>query len=130
MNSTDKTLPGDTVTAALAALFDEVLLPIAQEKRVNGRTPFPLAPDVRWLSYYVKRRRSAMGPGDFTGAACADAAEFGRQLGLHWQALGRTELAAQAERFGQAAQVALNARPAGAAAEGDGSVNPYVYVMF
>ena len=64
MNSTDN----DELDAMLGALFDEVLTPIANAMRARGEHPFPLKPDVSWLSYYVRRRRSTTTAADFTSA--------------------------------------------------------------
>ena len=111
----------------MGALFDEVLLPIAARMGADGVQAFPLAPDVSWLSYYVRRRRSAMAHDDFASAACADTAEFEQRLGAHWRALGRTELAGHAARFAAAAQAA---RPLLAAATPADQASPYVYAMF
>jgi hypothetical protein len=111
----------------MGALFDEVLLPIAERMRADGVQAFPLAPDVTWLSYYVRRRRSAMTHDDFISASCADTAELERRLGAHWHALGRHELAGHAARFAAAAQ---QARPLLAAGEAADEPSPYVYAMF
>ena len=111
----------------MGALFDEVLLPMAERMQAAGVEPFPLAPDVTWLSYYVRRRRSAMTHEDFTSAACADPAEFAVRLAAHWHALGRSELAAQAQRIAADAAAARPLLKAGAAAE---APSPYVYAMF
>lgn len=123
MNSTDAA----QLEEVMGALFDEVLLPLSQRMREQGVQAFPLAPDVSWLSYYIRRRRSAMTHADFTSAACADPAEFERRLAACWHALGRHELAAQAPRFAAAAAAA---RPLLAAAQPDAELSPYVYAMF
>lgn len=123
MNSTDE----DPVAQAMGALFDEVLLPMAGRLRAGGVPPFPLAPDVSWLSYYVRCKRASMTRADFTGASCVDATDFGQRLAAHWRALGRHELAAQAGRFGAAA---AEAQALMAADTPEGEVSPYVYAMF
>lgn len=123
MNSTSQ----QELAQLMGALFDEVLLPIAERMRTEGAQAFPLAPDVAWLSYYVRRRRSAMTRDDFTSAACADPAEFERRLAACWRALGRHELAAQADRF---AGAAVKARPLLAADAPADEPSPYVYAMF
>ena len=123
MNSTEQHNDGQ-LEAQLGALFDEVLLPMARQLREAGDAPFPLTPDVSWLSYYVRRRRSFMTPADFTSASCADVAELAERLRIHWQAQGRDALAGQAERFAAVAQVL----PAGRVAESE--LSPYVYAMF
>lgn len=111
----------------MGALFDEVLLPIAERMRAAGVQPFPLAPDVTWLSYYVRRRRSSMTHDDFTSAACADRAELALRLAAHWRALGRLELAGHAARFALDAEAA---RTLGADATAPEAPSPYVYAMF
>jgi hypothetical protein len=124
MNSTEDAPMGQVI----GALFDEVLLPIALRLRAEGRQPFPLAPDVSRLSYYVRRQRAAMSREDFSGASCMDAAHFGQLLAAHWTARGRHELAAQAGRFAAAA-AAAQAQPASTEAA-QGELSPYVYAMF
>lgn len=45
MNSTDD----DAMAARLGALFDELVLPLAQRLRHEGKEVFPLAPDRWWF---------------------------------------------------------------------------------
>lgn len=123
MSSTNE----EQLAQRMGALFDEVLLPMAERLRAGGVQPFPLAPDVTWLSYYVRRRRSAMTHEDFGSAACADPSELALRLAAHWQALGRAELAGHAARFADDAAAAKPLLAAGAAAE---APSPYVYAMF
>jgi hypothetical protein len=140
MNSTelDGAESGDNSgddSGALGALFDQLLLPMAQQMRELHLGPFPLAPDVSWLSYYVRRRRSTMAPADFVAPACRDVAEFEQQLAVHWQALGRHALAAEVGQVGRAATAALAARRAREAdPNGDpnagAELSPYIYAMF
>lgn len=123
MNSTDD----DEAGAMLGALFDEVLMPIARRMQADGTQVFPLAPDVSWLSYYVRRKRSAMAPADFSGASCSDVGQFEERLREHWEGLGRHELAAQVGLFGTAARAALAAQ---ANVPAKAELSPYVYAMF
>ncbi len=123
MNSTNDA----AMSMAMGALFDEVLMPIAQRMRDAGVQPFPLEPDVSWLSYYVRRKRASMTRDDFTGASCVDIADLELRLTGHWQALGRHELAAQAAPFGAAARVAKALLATDAPG---GELSPYVYAMF
>ena len=123
MSSTDEAL----MAAAIGPLFDEVLMPIARQMRDSGVQPFPLEPDVSWLSYYVRRKRASMTRADFTGASCVDVADLELKLAAHWQALGRHDLAAQVGSFGAAARAA-KALLAEEAPEAE--LNPYVYAMF
>jgi hypothetical protein len=120
MSSTD-------ADAALTALFDEVLMPLARQMRADGVEAFPRAPDVSWLSYYVRRRRSAMEAADFAVPACDSVAELEARLAAHWQALGRHQLAAQAAAFAQAAGLLKAQHDASEVAP---AVSPYVYAMF
>lgn len=126
MNSTDE----GQLTELMGALFDELLLPIAERMRAEGVAPFPLKPDVCWLSYYVRRKRSAMTHEDFSSASCADLDEFAQRLASHWQALGRHELAARAadvaSAAGKAKRVLAEQEPGGQSPE----LSPYVYAMF
>jgi hypothetical protein len=117
----------DQVDAMLGALFDEVLMPIAQRMQAEGAQVFPLAPDVSWLSYYVRRKRSATTAADFSSASCSDVAEFEQRLAAHWQALGRNELAAHTGKFAEAARAA---RAAQANVPAKVALSPYVYAMF
>ena len=123
MNSTKE----EQLAQLMGALFDEVLAPMAARMRADGVEAFPLAPDVTWLSYYTRRRRSSMAHGDFTSAACADTAELERRLAAYWHAQGRHELAGHAARMAQAAEAA---RPLLAAAAPAAEPSPYVYAMF
>ena len=124
MNSTENQ---DAVGAMLGALFDEVLMPMAQRMQAAGVDVFPRAPDVSWLSYYVRRKRSAMDADDFSSASCSDVDEFGQRLAAYWQALGRHELAAQVNQFVAIARVAREAQGDGPA---KAELSPYVYAMF
>lgn len=121
MNSTEEPNP---LHDALGALFDDVIVPLAERMRQDGRQAFPTQPDVSWLSYYVRRKRSLMLPSDFTSAACADAAELEARLRAHWESLGRDELAGHAARFAAAARPLAQESATGA------EVSPYVYAMF
>jgi hypothetical protein len=123
MNSTDDAL----MAAAIGPLFDEVLMPMAQRLRDSGVQPFPLEPDVSWLSYYVRRKRAAMTRADFTGASCVDVADLELKLAAHWQAMGRQDLAAQVASVGAAARAAQALLKAEAP---EAELNPYVYAMF
>ncbi len=123
MNSTD---PAD-LEAMLGALFDQVLMPVSGRMHDAGEEAFPRKPDVSWLSYYVRRKRSSMTAADLGGIACVDGIEFAQRLEAHWRALGRTELAALAGHFGTVAEAARLARKASAP---ERAVSPYVYAMF
>ncbi len=113
-----------TESAALGALFDDVIAPASERARASGTKPFPTAPDASATSYYVTRPRPAMRREDFAAPSCDGFEDFERRLAAHWRALGRDELAAQSGRFAEAARAAY------ALAEGDAEVSPFVYVMF
>ena len=119
MNSTE-----DDLAAVMGALFDEVIMPLAQRQ---ARAPFALAPDPSWLSYYVRRKHSQMGHDDFLSASCVDAHELAQRLAAHWRALGREELADAAPRFAAAAEAARTLLADRVAQD---EVNPFVYAMF
>lgn len=123
MNSTEHS----NAASELGALFDEVLMPLSARMREDGIEAFPLRPDVSWLSYYVRRRRSAMTAADFGAVSCDTVEEFEARLAAHWNGLGREALAAQAGRFGQAASAA---RAAHASAPAGPELSPYIYAMF
>ena len=130
MSSTNDTRADDL----LAALFDDIVLPLSERMRASGVQAFPEAPDVQWLSYYVRRKHVANVPADFHEGSCADADEFALRLEEQWRALGRTELAGQVGRFAEVAAV-LRAELKGGSADGEtdagsADVSPYVYVMF
>ena len=127
MNSIDKRCADAALNLAMAALFDEVLMPIASRMHGAGEQAFALGPDVSWLSYYARRRRSVAAPDDFTSASCAGAAEFERRLAAHWHAMGRHALLAHVARFGQVAELARTAC-SGRGAQPE--LSPYVYAMF
>ena len=116
----------------LAALFDDIVLPLSQRMRASGVQAFPEAPDVQWLSYYVRRKHVANVPADFHDGSCADADEFALRLASQWRALGRTELAGHVGRFAEVAAVlrAELSLTEGEAGAGSADVSPYVYVMF
>ena len=121
MNSTD------ALDAGMGALFDDVLMPLSARMHSEGEQAFPLRPDVSWLSYYVRRRRSVATADDFTSASCTSAAEFEERLAAHWQAMGRRGLLPHVAQFGTAAKLA---RAACAGRKAQPELSPYVYAMF
>ena len=123
MNLTDTS----DLEAMFGALFDQLLMPLAQRMVDAGEEAFPLKPDVSWLSYYVRRKRSSMTAADFSGIACVDGGEFAQRMEAHWRALGRDQLAALAGQFGQVAEAARLARKADAPQR---ALSPYIYAMF
>ena len=125
MNSTKE--KETALEAAIGPVFDEVIAPMAARMRMAGITPFPLQPDVTWLSYYVKRKHSMMSHEHFTNPSCIDAADLAARLAMHWRALGRHELADEAARFGSAAEGAQKLLAGDTLSP---ELSPYVYAMF
>lgn len=113
-----------TETAALGALFDDVIAPASERLRAEGAHPFPAGPDAEAVTYYVTRPRAAMRKEDFTAPSCDGFDDFERRLAEHWRSLGRDDLAARSARFAEAARAAY------ALGDGDAEVSPFVYVMF
>lgn len=118
---------GQQLEQLIGGLFDDVLMPIARQMRAHGKSPFPLAPDVSQLSYYVRRKRCAMAHDDFRSGSCADADEMAVRLAALWEALGRVELSGHAARFAELAGTAQRLRASNAPAA---ELSPYVYAMF
>ena len=115
----------------LGALFDDIVLPLSERLRSEGVQVFPEAPDVQWLSYYVRRKHVANMRADFYEGSCVDADEFALRMQTQWLSHGRPELAAQVERFAQVAALLRAQQGAGAhACTASAEVSPYVYVMF
>ncbi len=113
-----------TESDALAALFDDVIVPAAERARATGHAPFPTAPDASVESYYVKRAQPAMRREDFAAPSSEGFDDFERRLAAHWRAAGRQDLASEAPRFAAAARAAYALGDEGA------EVSPFVYVMF
>lgn len=132
MSSTNDTYADTGADSLLAALFDDIVLPLSERMRASGVQAFPEAPDVQWLSYYVRRKHVANVPADFHEGSCGDADEFALRLKAQWLALGRTELAGHVARFAEVAALLRAEQNEGGATAGPGSaeVSPYVYVMF
>ncbi|MFO0651944.1 MAG: hypothetical protein U0326_37335 [Polyangiales bacterium] len=112
-----------TESAALGALFDDVIAPASERARAAGRSPFPPRPmppreELRDPPAAAMRRE------DFAAPSCDGFDDFERRLAAHWRALGREALAARSDRFAEAARAVY------ALADGDSEVSPFVYVMF
>ncbi len=106
-------------SAALGALFDEVIAP-----RSTRAEPFASKPDPAAATYYVRRPRAAMTREEFSAPSSDGFDDFEARLAAHWRALGRDDLAAEAPRFAAAARAAY------ALGDQSAEVSPFVYVMF
>ena len=111
--------------AALGALFDAVIVPMAARAEAEGRAPLLSKPDASVESYYVRRPQPAMRREDFVTPSCEGFEDFERRLAAHWRALGRFELADASTRFTEAARAVYALRE-----DASGEVSPFVYVMF
>lgn len=123
MSSTDH----DHLRQLIGALFDDVLMPMAERMRANGVRPFSVKPDVTRLSYYARRSSCSMTHDDFTASSCIDVDDFERRLAARWETLGRHDLVREVPRI---AAVADAAHAAFALDKQDAEVSPYIYVMF
>lgn len=124
MNSTED----GELREVIGALFDDVLMPMAERMRVSGARAFPVKPDVSRLSYYTRRHaQCSMARDDFTAPSCADFEDFECRLAAYWKDLGRHELADQVTRIAAVARVA---HAAFTRSKQDAEVSPFVYVMF
>lgn len=118
----------DKLREVIGALFDDVLMPMAERMRASGVQPFPLQTDVSRLSYYTRRHtQCSMTHDDFTAPSCADFEDFECRLAAHWKDLGRHELVDEVTRIAAVARVAHAAFARG---KQDAEVSPFIYVMF
>jgi hypothetical protein len=109
-----------------AALFDEVVIPLAKAKRgADSQVYFPLRPEAQAKSYFEPASTRTMNPSDFEfpGGGAADG--FIDALAAFWAAQGETELAATAGRLKEIAD-ALGDE----VSQDDGSVNILCYTLF
>ena len=60
------------------ALFDTILVPMAEGAWENGEAPFQRKPNAARESYYVRRAKSAMTHSDFSAPSCTDFDDFER----------------------------------------------------
>lgn len=121
MNSTE-----DPARQASGALFDEVVVPLAEARKAAGQQAyFPLAKATGVSSYYDEPGVRVMAPSDFEFPGGGTAEGLVDALITSWTAEGESGLAAMAPRLKEVAE-ALRAE----SAEGDGSVNILCYTMF
>lgn len=109
-----------------AALFDEVVTPLAQARRVAGQQAyFPLAAEPGAKSYYEEPVRRVMQPADFEFPGGGTAERLVDALAASWTAEGESGLAAMAPTLKEIAQALAEE-----ALEGDGTVSILCYTMF
>ncbi len=122
MSSTDE----EHARGLAGALFDEVIRPLAEARRVAGQQAyFPLAGDAGAKSYFEEPILGVMQPADFEFPGGGTADGLVDTLSALWTAEGETGLAAMAPRLKEIAE-ALRQE----AAEGDGTVSILCYTMF
>lgn len=122
MKSTE-TNPVDQLTQAL---FDDMVVPLAQSIRASGRPAyFALAGEPGAASYFETPSVGVMQPSDFEFPGGGDPEGLIDAIAAYWTEQGETGAAALAPRLKQIAQ-ALREE----AAESDGSVDILCYTMF
>lgn len=114
------------VRALAAALYDEVVTPLAEARKAAGTQEyFSLAPETGAESYYQEPALGVMKAADFEFPGDGTAAGLIDALAAAWTADGETSLASMAPRLKEIADT-LKAE----AADGDGSVSIFCYTMF
>jgi hypothetical protein len=121
----------DRTTAELStrlslALFDEVLVPLAEARRSSGAVPyFPMWREGDGTSFFLPSRVSTMAPGDFEFPGGGTGKGLIHALAAHWREEGEPALAAATSRL-EAIAAALHDE----AVEDDGSVDIFCYTLF
>ena len=116
----------DSVRAVAGALFDELVVPLAEARKAAGRQSyFPLKGESGAKSYYVAPLASVMKPADFEFPGGGTADGLIDALTAYWADQGQTELAALAPRLKE-----VSALWREEAAESDGKVSILCYTMF
>jgi hypothetical protein len=122
MNSTDD----DKVKLLAAALFDEVILPLAQKRNAQGeQSYFPLSADPTKSSYYVAPFARVMQPADFEFPGGGNAEGLIDALVQYWTVQGETELASMGPKLKEIAAALATHLDAG-----DGTVSSFCYTLF
>lgn len=108
----------------IAAYFRERVLPLATKVRADRGDLFPLGPDRRCGTYFIRRSRRTMERADFLGPSglCPETLE--EKLRALWQEPQLAELAELAP------DLARLSRELAEAEEDGGEVSPFVYVMY
>lgn len=108
------------------AIFDEILVPLARERRAAGaQAYFPYWRDEKAQSYFSRPELTTMRLADFELHGAGSPAELVESLAAYWTAKGDTALAAMAPRLKELAE-ALGEQ----AAENDGKVDILCYTLF
>ena len=128
MNQTETQADRSTgASGALSgALFDEVLVPVADARVASGAAPyFPAWRDAAAATYFERSSVGTMSPADFEFPGGGTAAGLIDAIAAYWLAQGETALAAAAPRLKAIAE-ALRAE----AVADDGSVDIFCYTLF
>jgi hypothetical protein len=108
------------------ALFDDVLVRLAEQRRTSGAPPyFPLGEESSQTSYFVKPSLGVMSPADFELEIGEKSEAMIDALAAYWTRRGETGLAAMAPRLKQ-----LAAALGDEASENDGKVDILCYTLF
>ncbi len=108
------------------AIFDEVLVPLARERRAAGaQAYFPSWRDEKAQSYFSQPDLTTMRLADFELHGSGTPAELVESLAAYWAAKGDTALAAMSPRLLELAE-ALGEE----ATENDGKVDILCYTLF
>jgi len=107
-------------------LFDQVLLPLADARRVAGAGPFfPLGPDSAVPSYFAPSKVGSMKAEDFEFPGGGEAVGLVKALVAHWADEGETGLVnAGPKLHAIAASLAADETPQ------DGAVDIFCYTLF
>lgn len=112
-------------TQPVIAFFDEMIKPLAERARAEGKSFFPLGPDPQAPTYFVEPQRKVMRPDDFELRAAESPEQFVEELAALWMYEGNGELAAMVPRLAElASAMAAQEQPD---AE---DLPPFIYAMF
>ncbi len=115
----------ETQTTPAGQFFDEVVAPLTERVRAEGKSYFPRGPEPELETYFVEPSRKIMIPADFELRATESAAAFMTELAALWQLEGHKELAEMAP---QLAELVKNIPRQTEADQED--LSPFMYVMF
>jgi hypothetical protein len=100
-------------TEPAVTFFEEVIVPVAEQRRAEGKSFFLLGPDAEAETYFVEPSRSVMRPADFELGATESTQSFVEELSARWIQEGNEELAAMAPRLAElASEFAAQDEPA------------------
>ena len=112
-------------TQPAVTFFDEVIKPLAERARAEGKSFFPLGPDPEASTYFMEAPRRSMRPEDFELRAAESPEQFVAELASLWTHEGNDELAAMAPRLAElASAMAAQEQP-----EAE-DLSPFIYAMF